>query len=198
MPSFQNPNIISSGTILSAPASGKPATMGNGNMPVSSIPAMQPPSMFMQPTYLSPAMPMNSGIDLYGGMAQPFTPFVNGMPMQPTTPATTPSASDHPCQGNGGSGCSCGGSCTGKCSTNEIVTEQNQTITSSKPIIETLLTPIGQSFLKNDFQIKLDPTRQKIDITPKEILPALGSPDGSPPKIKEFGKFIQSGLHPIL
>jgi len=66
----------------------------------------------MQPTYLSPAMPVNPGIDLYGGVAQPFTPFVNGMPVQPPAPSTTLTVSNHPCQGKGGSGCGCGGGCT--------------------------------------------------------------------------------------
>src|SRR5258706_6730002 len=107
MPSDQNP-FSNTATILSA-SPGNNFVVGatgwspsSGNMPSSQMLGMMP-----QPN--SPALAMNPDIDLYGGMAMPFTQFVNGMPEQMST--TNISPSDHPCQGNGGTDCGSGRSC---------------------------------------------------------------------------------------
>src|SRR5689334_8499537 len=99
MPSIQNP-FANTATILST-APGNMAAMQGANAQMLGIMPQQANSS---------AISMNPGIDLYGGMAMPFTQFVNGVPAVQTQ-VTSGSASDHPCKGNGGKDCGCGGSC---------------------------------------------------------------------------------------
>ncbi|MEI8133510.1 MAG: hypothetical protein WCH46_00365 [bacterium] len=91
--------IISSGTIISPSQSFAPSYGMMNNTP----------SMFQR----SLQSTMNPGIDLFGGVSQPFTQFVNGVPQSPMQPTATPAITEHPCQGKGGDDCKCGGSCQG-------------------------------------------------------------------------------------
>jgi hypothetical protein len=115
-------DIINHGTIVS------PIPVGAyGSMPLSGN-EYSSPSMFLQPTIVSPGFQPNPGIDYAGGMAQPFTPFINGEPWQPPMPSTNTSILDHPCQGKGGSGCGCGGNCVGS-----VVSQEHEAVGSQEP-----------------------------------------------------------------
>ncbi len=130
---MQNP-VINSGTIISSnpgnrPSIAIPSGAYNNSMPVmGNMLGIQSPSMFMQPTFLSPGIP---SMDLPQGIAQPFTQFVNGMPMQQSIPSVGASITDHPCQGKGG--CGCGGSSSSAENNNSLPPVLTQDILNALP-----------------------------------------------------------------
>jgi hypothetical protein len=167
MSSVQNP-VMNGFTILSAPPLG-----AYNDMPSPAMLGMQPPSMFMQPTIPLPGMSSIPGMGITQVMASPFTQFVNGMPWQPTTPSTSPSVSDHPCQGNGGSGCGCGGSCTGKSSTTTNGSQTQPKTTTGKNIStnpEIKIPQLEMPMLGDMLPIDFDFNRDILNRTPGSAL----------------------------